>query len=379
MTNNHQKLTKNFLIYFGLFLDIFFITFVLTLHQSQYLKTSFIIDNNDNPVKLEFLNTPTDQSSTLRLNTFINNEIPLTSGHTLGFSIRTTVNNAHFFDTGSDKGGGSIYWPINLVDGKLLTSRLGTVEPTLVDYKINNNRWHRVLISIDEVALTPQNKELKVYIDGILKSRISSTNLLPGNLPNEKWFNFYIKTGEDGKEQINLKDIVFINKSISLSEFNSFSEELKSSKNITDKPIQSFIATLTTLALLVCSLIILIKNKYRDKPILHIIERISSCIILYPVLLFSLWTNYGSKVLFISTLISIYYLLAGYPKLVPESITLLITTPINFLYSLFKPPFDDIKSMSHSLSSIKPFIFFLILVLLIILLYNDFTSFTFIP
>lgn len=198
-------------------------------------------------------------------------------------------------------------------------------------------------------------------------------------MPNEKWFNFYIKTGEDGKEQVDLKDIVFINKSLSLGEFNSLSKELKSSKKIPAKPIRSFAATFTTLAILVCSLIILIKKKYRDEPILHIIERISSCIILYPILLFSLWTNYGSKVIFISTLISLYYLLVHYPKLVPESITLLITTPMNFFYSLFKPLYSGRKSVPYSFSSKKPLVFFLVLVLIIILLYKDFTSFTFIP
>ncbi|MDO8424453.1 MAG: LamG domain-containing protein, partial [bacterium] len=251
-----------------LLLDILLLTFILSLYQLRYRQSSFAVGPFGSPLNLELTKTSDNQLPTLPGNSFINNAVLQNSGYSLGFDIKTSQMNAHFFSTSSDKGTGSIYWALNLVDGNLQTSRLGTIEPTLVNRKINDNLWHKVFIS--------QDRELKIFIDDALEGHVAGRKLLPGIQQNEKWFNFYGQPDPESREQVEMRNIVFVNKSLSPQEFNSYVGYFKGAGNLSSEVIKS--AASIFILLLVGAFVMhsLIKKSYPKEPSSSVFRKISA-------------------------------------------------------------------------------------------------------
>lgn len=350
-----------------LLLDIFLISVIFTFYQLQYLGTSFKVNSFGNPTRLAVLSSiRSHDDSVLNRNIYIENKPLNNTGYTLSFSVKTLLENAQFFNTGSSKGGGSIYWNIYLVDGKIQTARLDYIPPVIVDQKINDGKWHDIVVSV--------GNEQKIYIDKVLKIRSSVGTPLMA----ESWFNFFLKLGEKGEGQVYLKDVLFINKSIPPDQIKTF-DKYFSGEGTSDKVISTFLGNFAIIILIIFSLVAFIKWHYPQKPIKLIIEKISSISPLYIIVVLSLWTPFMAKVTILTTFTSSYYLLLSFRKILPSHIRQVFVTPISFFNVSLKLLFRDKRGLYPYLASLKPQDYFLLFFFINLLLFFDSFLIAFVP
>lgn len=351
----HKTRTKKPFI--CIFLTVFIISSVLTAYHFRYLKTSFKIDSDRNAIKIHPSNfTHTLKDSILDENTYVENGILQNSGYTISFDIKTSAENAFFFNTSSSAGGGSIYWTVYLIDGNIQTSRLNSISAVLIDKKISDNQWHHILISV--------GADQKIFIDGKLESRATFSSLYLHDL----WFNFYVEPNRDNPNQIYLRNIIFINKSASLAEIRSFNNYFKGGQNYIGLYIQIFIFWIFVFAATVCvilGIILLIRKSYSNEDIPLIVQRVSFVLPLYVLSAFFWSTQFRYKILLLSSLISLYFLGRYYKKILPAFLRPLILTPVSFFDVSFKLILaKDKKRLYRHLFKNEPYVYFLLLIFL---------------
>ena len=299
-------------------LSVFFLSLLLTGYAARYIKTSFKVDSNGNAIRLInfcFINCE-EKDILLEKNLYFQNPILKDSGYAISFYIKTLAERALFFNTSSDSGGGSIYWNIYILDGRIQTARLGSLPSVLTDKKINDGEWHHVFISV--------GKEQKVFIDEELESRIIPNILY---LP-DFWFNFYLEPTADNTNLVSLKDILFVNKPISLRLAYRFHE--KGGETFSNDVFTHFLIVLAGIFSAFLLLIGLIKRKYPHEFSAPIIRRVLR---IWPVLLLcalSLWTPYREKAIFCGVVFFSHYLARYYREIFPKSIGLFIFSSLSF-------------------------------------------------
>lgn len=359
-------------IYTLLIFDIFLISLILTAYQLRYIETSFKVDSGGYAQKVKiFDSSDTAKASPFILseNAFIENEVIQNSGYTISFFIKTLAEKARFFNTSNSEGGGSIYWNIDVVDGKIQTAKLISIDPLITGRKINDGNWHHILIII--------GNNHKIYIDNKLETTTSVTY----RPLEEKWLNFTLGTKgtikEDG-QQVYLKDIFFINKNIPVGEVNSFSQYFIN-KGFSSEIIRTFLLTFGLVSATFCLLIFLIKKRSSNSAYSSITEKIISISPLFALVSLSLWTSFTNKIAFFALLIFLSYILKHFPNILPNHIKLLAFAPTNFFLTFFKLFLRNRKKLPHHLLCQTPETYFIILFCIAVLLTMEPPTFGFIP
>ncbi|MDP3888634.1 MAG: hypothetical protein Q8Q24_01175 [bacterium] len=332
------------------FFIIGLISLILTFFQFRYLESSFFAEKDRVVSSLKiFRLIPMLESSVLNKNIFYQNEPLKNSDYTLSFFIQTRTENSPLVSSSSGPGGGSIYWNINLVDGKLETGRVDAIAPVLVNQKINDNQWHHIIIQTGQVQ--------SIYIDNQLVSRMSTRF----NTLKDRWFNFTLEPNSNNPEPIKLRNIVFLNKSASIGEIENF---YKKGDFLTDF-LLSFVTTFLTIALLLTFSIWYIKKKYPLERVQTITKNLSYGSLIFIPGVLSMWSNYMNKALFLTIILFLYYLTGFYKRVLPESLYLFINSPLSFFLTSARLVYSrNLRKLCRHLFAQYPSVYFLILIFL---------------
>lgn len=329
------------------------ISVVSTGFQFRFLITSFKIksDGHKVPIITLFPDTEAQSPLTKTARVYLKYKIFEDPGYTLSFFIKTGSQNEKetllFYST--DRRLGSLFWNISIIDGKIETARLEHILPAITDRRVNDNRWHHVLVSTNR-------KEERIYLDGKLDKSAPVYKL---HIP-DKWFVANINQKLVGDDQIHLKDFIFVNKDLSPGQFEVYRYYFLGNKTPLYRLIFTrFILNLLIIISLYGFLVFIIKLHYENQTLFSIIDNISSKLPLCLLAVISFWTGLGYQISIFCFFLFFYYILQNYENIFPDYLKTFIVTPISFLLNCAKLLRQlKVKKLFKYATSQKPEIYF---------------------
>jgi hypothetical protein len=324
---------KNILLIIYLVLFIFLIAFFSTISKYHFLNSSFKIDSHRDMILINLLKPKFDETESLPLKriTFINvrNKIFFSSDYTLSFYVKTKAHeneNINLFYSTNNLPAGSIYWNINVIEGRLQMSRACGVPIIFVEKNINNDNWHHILIKLG-------SKNVSIYFDNeLVSSSVTDNRCVP-----ENWFVINTGSYSQSLDKIFIKDFTFIGSPLSPNEFESYAKFFSgNTKDLTLMIALYFIFNFSLLLLLMLGLVFIIKNNYPSHSFLSIIRNITYLLPLLALGIIPFWIGYGYWISFLCFQCFTYLLIRNYKKILPGDIRDFVEIPILFIYECLK-------------------------------------------